>query len=55
MQKNSTNINAPQFLQKSFKYFDFQNKGVVDFDVFAKSMEKLGVVMERAVSKDTFN
>lgn len=31
-QKNATNMNEVQFLQKMFKYFDIQNSGKVDFD-----------------------
>ena len=49
-QKNSTNINEVQFLQKMFKYFDIQNSGKVDFDQFHRSMEKTGIIMEKSVS-----
>ena len=31
-QKNSSNINDTQFISKQFKYFDVQNKGMVNFD-----------------------
>lgn len=46
------NINEAQFLQKMFKYFDIQNRGKVDFDQFYRSMEKVGIIMEKSVSTD---
>lgn len=47
-QKNSTNMNEVQFLQRMFKYFDIQNSGKVDFDQFYRSMEKTGIIMEKS-------
>lgn len=53
-QKNSTNMNEVQFLQKMFKYFDIQNSGKVDFDQFYRSMEKTGIIMEKTDLLDIF-
>ena len=33
------------FLNKTFKFFDIQNKGSITCDQFKRSIEKLGVVM----------
>ena len=33
------------FLNKTFKFFDIQNKGCITCDQFKRSIEKLGVVM----------
>ena len=34
-------------MQKTFKFFDYQNKGRVNFDQFFRAMEKAGIVMSR--------
>lgn len=33
------------FLNKTFKFFDIQNKGSITCDQFKRSIEKIGVVM----------
>lgn len=33
-----------------FKYFDIQNRGLVNFDQFYRAMEKTGIIMDRNVS-----
>jgi len=47
MQKNSGNQSETKFLQKTFKFFDIQNRGKVNFDQFFRAMEKAGIVMSR--------
>ncbi len=47
MQKNSGNQSEAKFLQKTFKFFDIQNRGKVNFDQFFRAMEKAGIVMSR--------
>ena len=44
-QKNSTNMNETQFINKQFKYFDVSNLGQVNFEQFQRAIEKIGVVM----------
>ena len=41
------------FLAKCFKFFDIQNKGEVNFDQFYRTVEKIGVIIERQVLYDT--
>ena len=33
------------FLQKTFKFFDIQNKGSVTQDQFSRALQKVGVVL----------
>jgi len=33
-----------------FKYFDIQNRGMVNFEQFYRAMEKTGIIMDKNVS-----
>ena len=41
------------FLNKTFKFFDIQNKGGVNQDQFKRAIEKLGVVVPDNANMDT--
>ena len=55
MQKCPANQNEEGFLGKCFKFFDIHNKGEVSFDQFYRAVEKIGVVIEKAVSTSTIS
>lgn len=38
------------YLAKTFKFFDIHNKGEVNFDQFYRTVEKLGVIIDKNVS-----
>lgn len=50
-QKCPGNMGEEQFLAKCFKFFDFQNKGEVNFDQFFRTVEKIGIIIEKPVSQ----
>lgn len=50
MQKCPPTQNEEGFLQKCFKFFDIHNKGDVNFDQFYRTIEKIGVIVEKEVS-----
>ena len=50
MQKCPPTQGEDTYLIKCFKYFDIQNKGYVEFDQFYRTIEKIGVIIERDVS-----
>lgn len=37
-------------MTKCFKFFDIHNKGGVSFDQFYRTIEKIGVIIEKSVS-----
>jgi Ca2+-binding EF-hand superfamily protein len=46
-QKCPANTSENNFLVKCFKFFDIYNKGEVDFELFYKAVEKIGVIIDR--------
>ena len=50
MQKCPPTQNEEGFLAKTFKYFDIHNKGEVNFDQFFRTVEKIGVIIDKNVS-----
>ena len=50
MQKCPPNQGEDTFLAKTFKFFDIHNKGEVDFDQFCRTVEKIGVIINKDVS-----
>jgi Ca2+-binding EF-hand superfamily protein len=40
-------VSEEGFLVKCFKFFDINNKGEVDFELFYKAVEKIGVIIDR--------
>lgn len=49
-QKCSPTQGEEGFLTKTFKFFDIHNKGAVTFDQFYRTIEKIGVIIEKEVS-----
>jgi Ca2+-binding EF-hand superfamily protein len=45
-QKATSFVSEEQILLKSFKYFDLDNSGRVDYNEFVKAIEKLGVAIQ---------
>jgi Ca2+-binding EF-hand superfamily protein len=54
VQKCPSNQQEDTFLAKSFKFFDIHNKGQVNFDQFSRTVEKVGVIIEKDVNS-SFN
>lgn len=44
-QKSSSYVSNETILLKSFKYFDLDNSGAVDFEEWKKALQKIGVVL----------
>ena len=42
------------YLTKCFKFFDIHNRGAVSFDQFYRTIEKIGVIMEKPVGISMF-
>jgi len=49
-QKCPPNQGEEGFLAKCFKFFDIHNKGEVNFEQFYRTVEKIGVIIEKQVS-----
>ena len=49
MQKCPPTQNEEGFLAKCFKFFDIYNKGEVDFEQFSRTVEKIGIVIDKKV------
>jgi len=47
IQKCPSNQQEDAFLTKAFKFFDIHNEGQVNFDQFARTVEKIGVIIEK--------
>jgi Ca2+-binding EF-hand superfamily protein len=45
--KSSTFTSEEAFLVKSLKFFDIYNTGELDFNSFYRSIEKIGVIIEK--------
>ena len=44
-QKGTSHKGEEAVLMQSFKYFDLDNSGAVDFEEFVKTIEKIGIVI----------
>jgi hypothetical protein len=55
VQKCPSNQQEDAFLTKAFKFFDIKNEGQVDFDQFARTVEKVGVIIEKENLRRIFN
>jgi Ca2+-binding EF-hand superfamily protein len=53
MQKCPPNQGEEGFLAKCFKFFDIHNKGEVNFEQFYRTIEKVGVIISKEVSRQT--
>lgn len=42
-QKSGKNASDETTLIKTFKYFDIQNRGEIDFEQFSRALDKLGL------------
>lgn len=49
MQKCPPTQAEETFLAKCFKFFDIHNKGEVNFDQFFRTVEKIGVIIDKNV------
>jgi Ca2+-binding EF-hand superfamily protein len=49
MQKCPPTQNEEGFLSKCFKFFDINNKGEVTYDQFYRTVEKIGVIIDKNV------
>ena len=46
-QKCPSNVSEENFLVKCFKFFDIYNKQEVDFELFYRAVEKIGVIVDK--------
>jgi Ca2+-binding EF-hand superfamily protein len=42
-------MNEEGYLTKTFKFFDIHNKGAVSLDQFYRTIEKIGVIIDKEV------
>ena len=53
-QKCPPNQGEEGFLAKCFRFFDIHNKGEVNFEQFFRTVEKIGVIIEKQVCTKCF-
>ena len=52
--KASSHQSEEGFLVKTFKFFDIYNKGSLDFNNFYRTVEKIGIIMEKEEVREIF-
>lgn len=52
--KSSSHQSEEGYLVKQFKFFDIYNTGVLDFNNFYRTVEKIGIIMEKEEVRDIF-